>query len=1291
MASPANTLEYIITVVFNSQSAVLASKQVNKMADDNVKAFQKMDPGAKEVGRTFEGFTRIVKGVETAFLKVNQIIRGGNGAMNEQSVVLERVGKHWEAVEGSTKSSTEAMGKHNQSIGSLAAGFAKLALRAAVVVPIWMIIRTVFGTIQKLISDSLTTWVELSKEMSRVGSTGIEAANSMAYLKTVVLDMSTNSSRGFKEVASAMYQLGSAGLNVMETVQGLPHVMNLAIASFANTEQTAKLVAGAYNVFGTALKDTYTVSAKFKEISNILAYTYAKQQVELEDLSNAMSYVASAAGMMDIDFNTLVTTIGVLNTGMLKGSKAGVALMNSFIQIAAESSKLSDLGVVFDPSKPLDFANVVDQLHDRYGDAALSLTNLKEIMTVFGQRGGRAMAQLIADYDRWKGAIDNAKASYKDFAADFAKVAEKSLPAAWEKMWNSMKASMISSLTGVEGFLVNLMNKIADGLDNKNFVKEWRKNLTPEDITILEKGTPKEKTELRRQLAPKIEVLELAKKTGFDIKLEKLGKEQRTAVMDINEEIKKVIASGGSEVDVQTKVRDIIWDIVKNEKDAVEIADRMTASYMDIAKQAKAVADAPFKFTPADIKVIRDAENAAKYEAMRASGAKDTAVTYQLISDLVDNANDEIDTWNESERKKYEQNKKYVMLTKENLDLQTILNSETNKELLTLQGVAGAEKYVMDIMKARIALTQQAYAQQIEYAMKLRGEMSSVFSDVLMGEEDIGNIGKRVGDSMRRNIADAISNSLSMGILQTGLGEVFGGMGSAFENMFSGPGGMFKGAIIDGATQGAPIIEAGLVDAAYPAAQILGQGMIDAAATIATGGQTSTNQEGVVVPQAITADATTTVTPAGTSTPIEVIVEPTEEEARMNALKDKLSAVETELTALNEKTAAASLTAEQRAEKTKQENIVVFDTYVSTPIKNATEKLITAWDKGSTELIPELKAKEKELKDAFNDPNNFPLSQTDKINEAFTADPAKINKLIEDVTVKPTGTVGMFAPTPELETRQANELQSEVNAKETAQADLYAQMMLEWTSSMNDIEEKVGTGAATGTEKGLIAATPTLSNSLQDAMSSILSMLSGGSGTTAGAAGVFGAAGILGNASGFFATPIGAPESMTLDSKTGKYINNKTGKPQATYGSMFGGAVSSGLMAYSQYQSMTQQGGTNPMYAGAAAGLMGVGGMLMMSGPSPAAGIGMIMVLAGYLMQAFNPSKKTTSEVKESSKTETKQITSKIEVTNKQLELVNRNLVAMRDDLTYIMQQSYYFRERNTEDRFAIDSQRGNM
>ena len=59
-------------------------------------------------------------------------------------------------------------------------------------------------------------------------------------------------------------------------------------------------------------------------------------------------------------------------------------------------------------------------------------------------------------------------------------------------------------------------------------------------------------------------------------------------------------------------------------------------------------------------------------------------------------------------------------------------------------------------------------------------------------------------------------------------------------------------------------------------------------------------------------------------------------------------------------------------------------------------------------------------------------------------------------------------------------------------------------------------------------------------------------------------------------------------------------------------------------------------------------------------------------------------------KTSINSVASRIDISNRHLEWINRNLVALRQELTYILPQSAYFAEKRTEeDLFSINSARG--
>ncbi len=190
-------------------------------------------------------------------------------------------------------------------------------------VAFWAVATTaIYGT-QKAMRAAAKMMEEFAVGMARVATVTRGSTEDIGKLSGVVLRYAMGSKAAIGDIATAMYLLGSAGLTVEEQTAGLKHVMDLTVGTFGNIEQVGRLVAGSYNVFGKQMKGLISTSARFKRISDILAFTYSTQQVELAEIAGAFKIVGSASSILAIDFETLVGTIGALNSGMLKGTRAG--------------------------------------------------------------------------------------------------------------------------------------------------------------------------------------------------------------------------------------------------------------------------------------------------------------------------------------------------------------------------------------------------------------------------------------------------------------------------------------------------------------------------------------------------------------------------------------------------------------------------------------------------------------------------------------------------------------------------------------------------------------------------------------------------------------------------------------------------------------------------------------------------------------------------------------------------------------------------------------------------------
>ena len=87
-----------------------------------------------------------------------------------------------------------------------------------------------------------------------------------------------------------------------------------------------------------------------------------------------------------------------------------------------------------------------------------------------------------------------------------------------------------------------------------------------------------------------------------------------------------------------------------------------------------------------------------------------------------------------------------------------------------------------------------------------------------------------------------------------------------------------------------------------------------------------------------------------------------------------------------------------------------------------------------------------------------------------------------------------------------------------------------------------------------------------------------------------------------------------------------------------------------------------------------------------------LAALTFFMLGMMGSGKKKTETVTETqSQTTSQQVSSRIDATNKNLQIINRNLIGLRSDIkTYILPASAYFGEkRNQEDQYSIMSRRG--
>lgn len=386
----------------------------------------------------------------------------------KQGEVTKTVYKRTDAGLQAVSKSTVMAGQSMQKSGTMAMDFVRALKRVAVVVPIWFLFRQ---AMQGLLSTAKELFADLDKGMQKVMAvtqTYIGGQEKIYHRLTGAVKLYwATSARSMKEITEAMYQLGTAGRSAEEELRGFNHILNLAIGTFGNVADAGKTTAGILNVFEKDLQKFSNTSEKLRYISDLLAYTWQNNQVELNEIATAVGYAGSMAEVLDIDLNTLIGTIGTLNTGLLRGTKAGTSLMNAFVKISSSTDKLRRLGVIFDPRAPLDFRDVMEQIHNIYINQGKSLNFVGDLMEIFGRRGGRAILTIITQWEKWQKAIQTTPDDIQGTAEALKEIAEYNYPDLLKKAWRLMVQD-ITEFGGQAGesfgknFLKNLIKELEE-------------------------------------------------------------------------------------------------------------------------------------------------------------------------------------------------------------------------------------------------------------------------------------------------------------------------------------------------------------------------------------------------------------------------------------------------------------------------------------------------------------------------------------------------------------------------------------------------------------------------------------------------------------------------------------------------------------------------------------------------------------------------------------------------------------------------------------------------------------
>ncbi len=323
---------------------------------------------------------------------------------------------------------------------------------------------------------SVRAFANFDEAMSHVAATGEDAKRSMVGLRDAALEAGERTSFSATEAAGAVEELLKAGVSAKDVMAGgLDAALDLAAAGSLNVGEAAEYAATAMNLFGISGGEVSTVA-------DALAAGAGKAMGEVSDLGQALKQSGLVASQMGLSMTETVGSLSAFAQAGLLGSDAGTSLRTMLLRLSNPSKEsatlMKKLGVAAYDAKGnfVGVAEVAGQLQKAFKgktqaerDAAMA--------TIFGSDAIRAANVLYSEgqvgVEKWTKAVADS-----GYAQDVAATKLDNLKGDWEALTGALETSFITTASGTDGPLRDLVQQLTGVTDAYNDLPQSIKDVT---------------------------------------------------------------------------------------------------------------------------------------------------------------------------------------------------------------------------------------------------------------------------------------------------------------------------------------------------------------------------------------------------------------------------------------------------------------------------------------------------------------------------------------------------------------------------------------------------------------------------------------------------------------------------------------------------------------------------------------------------------------------------------------------------------------------------------------------
>lgn len=318
---------------------------------------------------------------------------------------------------------------------------------------------------------AMTTFGNFEQQMNRVKAISGATGRQFDQLKQRAVELGASSVFSASEVAQAMENMASAGMNVNDIYSASAGVMDLAAVSGRDMGLAAEAVASAMNQFGIAGENA-------THVADVYAKAAADTNAETVDMAEAMKYAGPVMSSLNSSFEETAAAIGIMSNAGIKGSQAGTTLRTAVQRLAAPtdvaSKLMQSLGISAYNSegqmKPI--SELLPHLQERLSGLSEEQRN-NALNTLFGKESLSGMLALLdsagPEFDGVVSGLQNSNGAAKEMADTM----NSGLSGSIENLKGKLETAAITVSERFAPYIEQLADKVGE-------LTEWFTNLSEE-------------------------------------------------------------------------------------------------------------------------------------------------------------------------------------------------------------------------------------------------------------------------------------------------------------------------------------------------------------------------------------------------------------------------------------------------------------------------------------------------------------------------------------------------------------------------------------------------------------------------------------------------------------------------------------------------------------------------------------------------------------------------------------------------------------------------------------------